>query len=218
MSETLKTLDAVLAAIYAAPRRQKRRLIAVCGAPASGKSTLAAALSEGLNGKGCATCVVPMDGFHLDNAILKAKGTFERKGAPHTFDSAGFAALIRRCGHEDEVYYPTFDRARDIGIAASGVVSAGIDTVLVEGNYLLMQTSGWRDLAALWDMSIYLDVPENELQKRLVARWLDHGMSLADATARAAQNDLPNARVVIDDSAAADYVFTPQTSQTTLNP
>ena len=207
MVTQVPTMDALLNAVVAAPRQHKRRLIAICGAPASGKSTLAAALCDGLIGMGCASCVVPMDGFHLDNAILKAKGAFDRKGAPHTFDSAGFAALIHRCAREDDVYYPTFDRGRDLAIAASGVVSADVDTVLVEGNYLLMQTSGWRDLADLWDMTVALDVPLGELTKRLIARWVDHGLSVDDATRRAEQNDLPNARTVMEHSSPADYTF-----------
>ena len=208
MADRITSFDALVAAVSGAPRQQKRRLIAVCGAPASGKSTLAAALCDALLGLGVSTCVVPMDGFHLDNAILRENGTLDRKGAPHTFDSAGFASLISRCAQEDTVYYPTFDRARDISIGASGVVSGDIDTIVVEGNYLLMQTPGWRDLLGLWDKSVYLDVPAEELKKRLMTRWLDHGLSPADAAKRAEQNDMQNARTVIEHSAKADLVFT----------
>lgn len=207
MAKQVNNVQALAQMVADVPRRQKRRLIAVCGAPASGKSTLADALCAALQSNGVATCVVPMDGFHLDNTILKANGSLDRKGAPHTFDSAGFAALIARCGHEDDVYYPTFDRARDIAIAASGVVTKGADTVVVEGNYLLMQTSGWRDLASLWDITITLDVPAEELRNRLIKRWTDHGLSPRDAAIRAEQNDMKNARTVIIESAPADVIY-----------
>jgi len=207
MTKRLNNAQALAQAVAESTRQQKRRLIAVCGAPASGKSTLADALCEALRLDGVPTCVVPMDGFHLDNAILKANASLDRKGAPHTFDSAGFAALINRCGYEDDVYYPTFDRARDISIAASGVVAKGTDTVVVEGNYLLMQTPGWRDLLGLWDVSIYLDVPAEELRSRLITRWTDHGLSPHDAAIRAEQNDMQNARTVIDHSAPADVIY-----------
>ena len=207
MSRKLDTMESVVSAVMDAPRRQKRRMIAICGAPASGKSTLAEALCAALVRADVSSCVVPMDGFHLDNSILKPNGIFDRKGAPHTFDSAGFAALMARCAQEDDVYYPTFDRARDLSIAASGVVSGDIDTVVVEGNYLLMQTPGWQDLAAVWDVSIFLDVPAATLKERLVKRWLDHGMSAEDAEARDEQNDMQNARTVIEHSAHADFVF-----------
>ncbi|MGJ8618471.1 MAG: nucleoside/nucleotide kinase family protein [Sulfitobacter sp.] len=207
MAEPLNSLVAAVDAVTKAPRQQKRRMIAICGAPASGKSTFADALCQGLLSNGVSACVVPMDGFHLDNVILQAHGTYDRKGAPHTFDSAGFAALINRCAREDDVYYPTFDRARDISIAASGVVSADIDTVLVEGNYLLMKTPGWQNLLPLWDLSIYLDVAAEVLNDRLVTRWVDHGLAPDAAAKRADQNDMRNARTVIDQSAAADFNF-----------
>jgi len=203
----MNSLDAAVNAVAKAPRQQKRRMIAICGAPASGKSTFAEALCQGLLSNSVSACVVPMDGFHLDNAILQAQGTFDRKGAPHTFDSAGFTALISRCAREDDVYYPTFDRARDISIAASGVVSADVDTVLVEGNYLLMQSPGWQDLLPLWDMSIYLDVAADVLNARLITRWIDHGLTPDAAAKRADQNDMRNARTVIDQSAAADFNY-----------
>ena len=35
-----------------------------------------------------------MDGFHLDNDILAARGLLQVKGAPETFDLVGFAGLI----------------------------------------------------------------------------------------------------------------------------
>lgn len=207
MSKLLTTLDAMVTAVINTPHRNTRRMIAVCGAPASGKSTLADQLCQGLLTQGVSACVVPMDGFHLDNSILQAHGTLDRKGAPYTFDSAGFAALVGRCASQDDVYYPTFDRSRDISIAASGMVSRGIDTVVVEGNYLLMQTPGWADLSPLWDVSIYLDVAPEELEKRLIARWIHHGLSPEAAAKRAAENDLPNAVTVTQNSAAADFIY-----------
>ncbi len=73
----------------------RRHLVAVAGAPASGKSTLAATMADDLTRKGRAACVLPMDGFHLDNRILDARGLRQRKGAPETFDLRGFAALLR---------------------------------------------------------------------------------------------------------------------------
>ena len=208
MTKKLTELTALVSVVMDAPRREKRRMIAVCGAPASGKSTLAEALCDALKSENINACVVPMDGFHLDNTILTASGTLDRKGAPHTFDSAGFASLIGRCAKEDDVYYPTFDRTRDISIAASGMVSRDTDTVVVEGNYLLMKTSGWRDLAYIWDMAIYLEVSADTLKERLVKRWIDHGLSPSDADARAEHNDMPNARTVIGQSAPADFIYT----------
>ncbi|WEH38970.1 nucleoside triphosphate hydrolase [Streptomyces sp. AM 2-1-1] len=71
----------------------RRRILGITGPPGAGKSTLAAALVEALDG---AAVLVPMDGFHLAGAELERLGRAQRKGAPDTFDAAGYAALLRR--------------------------------------------------------------------------------------------------------------------------
>lgn len=199
-------LEAVFAAIDQVPLTGKRRIIGLCGAPASGKSTLSEALTERLPN----SAVVPMDGFHLDNRILSARGLLPRKGAPETFDVAGFAHLVRRLRHEDEVIYPLFDRSLDCAVAGAGRVGADTTTLIVEGNYLLYDGPGWRDLAGLWDVSIYLSVPQDVLRTRLMRRWRDHGFSEGDARAKVEGNDLPNAQVVADHLIVPDHTVTPE--------
>lgn len=194
--------------VVAAPRQGKRRLMALVGAPASGKSTLAEAFATALCARGCTAQVVPMDGFHLHNQILVERDILNRKGAPHTFDAAGMRHLASRLPDEEEVFYPTFDRARDISIACSGRVGPDCDTVILEGNYLLLDAPVWRDLAVLWDISIRLDVAFDVLRERLVTRWLDHGLSPDQALARAQQNDLVNAKLVIEKALPADITIT----------
>ncbi|MDE9451672.1 AAA family ATPase [Aliiroseovarius sp. Z3] len=194
--------------ILAAPRAGRRRLVALAGPPASGKSTLSSSLSDQLIAAGCKTQVVPMDGFHLDNRILTARGLLPRKGAPETFDIDGFKRLVDALPHSETAYFPLFDRDRDIAIAGAGHVSAGCDTVVIEGNYLLFDAPGWRDLHRCWDYSIRLDVPPDVLEKRLVERWLAHGLTLDQARARAADNDLRNANCVAQSSLKADITVT----------
>lgn len=177
--------------------RGGRALLAVAGPPGSGKSTLAEGLCEALQAAGRAAALVPMDGFHLDNRVIEPRGLLHRKGAPETFDAAGFATMIRRLGEGGEVIHPVFDRSRDIAIAGAGVVPASCDLVVAEGNYLLFGEDDWRGLSDLWDASVWLDVPEEELRRRLTARWLDYGLDADAAAARAEGNDLANARRVI---------------------
>ncbi|SOH95147.1 fructokinase [Monaibacterium marinum] len=181
----------------------RRRLIALAGAPASGKSTLADDLANALGGQ-----VVPMDGFHLDNSILSVRNLLHRKGAPETFDASGILHLVQRLAQGAEVVHPTFDRHRDIAIAGSGVVGVDCTTVVIEGNYLLHDAPIWRELSALWDFSIRLDVPMAELRNRLVQRWLDHGLTERQAIARAEENDLPNARLMAAAELPADATIT----------
>ncbi|SFR00405.1 AAA family ATPase [Poseidonocella sedimentorum] len=200
-------MSRALAAALRTPRRGRRRLIALAGPPASGKSTLAESLARHMTEAGAATIVVPMDGFHLHNQILMDRGQLDRKGAPETFDAAGVVHLVRRLADEDEVFFPVFDRARDISLAAGGRIGPNCDTVVIEGNYLLLDAPVWRDLRPLWDLSIALDVPECVLRERLVARWLHFGHSPEDAAARAEANDLANAALVAGRSLPADVTI-----------
>lgn len=182
----------------------RRCLIAIAGPPGAGKSTLAAALVQEL---GPEAALVPMDGFHFDNDILVARGLRDRKGAPETFDLAGFSDLLGQLAREDEVAIPVFDRVQDKVFAASAVVRAEHRWVFVEGNYLLLDEPGWRDLALYWDLSLYLDAPHDVLEERLVHRWLDQGLTLEDARAWVLGNDIPNARRVAAARLPADAVL-----------
>ncbi len=212
------------------PSRQ-RLIVAVAGAPGSGKSTLAAEICQRLN-QGAApverlepelthddseidairshqAVVVPMDGFHLDNAILQERGQIAVKGAPQTFDVDGLASLIRRLAEpiHEPVYIPVFDRSMDLSRNAAHCVDERHGVVIVEGNYLLLARPGWQQLAALFHLTITLDVPMQTLQERLVQRWLDHGFGSEQALDRALSNDIPNAKVVMQESSGAHLIY-----------
>jgi fructokinase len=169
-----------------------RILVAIAGAPGSGKSTLAEELAEHL----ADAAVLPMDGFHLDNAILEARGQLDRKGAPETFDLGGFASIIARLMTEPEVAVPIFDRTRDLSIGSAELIDARMRTVVIEGNYLLLDRPGWQDVAQNWSFSVFLEPDLTTIESRLRRRWSDHGLSPEQAGERALQNDLPNARLI----------------------
>ncbi|MEM0937943.1 MAG: sugar transporter [Pseudomonadota bacterium] len=191
----------LVARVRSTPFRHRRRLVAVAGPPASGKTTLAAALAQALG----AAAAVPMDGFHLDNRVLDDRALRPRKGAPETFDAAGFCALVARLREEDEVVYPIFDRAQDQAIAGACVVGPDCETVVLEGNYLLFREAPWATLAPLWDVSIWVETPLETVRARCRARWLAHGHSTDAARARADTNDVPNAQRVIGGKLPADF-------------
>ena len=204
MTPALKVrTQAVAEGIRALPEG-RRRLIAIAGPPGAGKSTLAAALMQEL---GPTAALVPMDGFHFDNDTLTARGLRNRKGAPETFDLEGLSSLLGQLIREDEVAIPGFDRALDKVVGSSTLVQAGHRWVIVEGNYLLLDEPGWRDLARQWDLSVYLDEPHDVLEERLVRRWLDLGLTLDDARAWTLGNDIPNARRVAAARLPADLVL-----------
>ncbi|MEP4246825.1 hypothetical protein [Tateyamaria sp.] len=200
------TLDDITAQILTQPLTPHRRIVAIAGPPASGKSTVAEALAKRLTAQGEDTFVVPMDGYHLDDRLLHLDGTQNRKGAPHTFDADGFVRLITALQSIDPVIYPIFDRNREIAIAGAGRVPAKCTTVIVEGNYLLLQQEPWTRLLDLWSFSIALKPPMELLIERLKARWVEHDKP--DAQAWIDTNDVPNITTVLTKSAPADVTWT----------
>jgi pantothenate kinase len=184
-----------------------RLVVAIAGAPGSGKSTLAAALVATLDADEPGSAApFPMDGFHFDDLHLVPAGLRARKGAPETFDIGGFAATLRRLRARDEpfVAVPVFDRRVEIARAGARLIPRDARYVVTEGNYLLLDTAPWSDLAGLFDLTVFLQVPEPDLERRLVQRWLDHGHSPAEAREKALGNDIPNARLVVRGSRPAD--------------
>lgn len=189
--------------------RSKRYIVALAGPPATGKSTVAELLSEALSKlEGVSSVVVPMDGFHLDNGQLDDLGLRQRKGAPETIDFAGLAVLLGRLSDDDgPIYFPLFDRTKDLAIAGAGRVEPSDNVILVEGNYLLLNEDPWSILEPCFDLAVFLETPLPVLQERLTQRWLQYGHDPAGAYERAMLNDVPNAELVLNSKRSPDIVL-----------
>jgi pantothenate kinase len=187
--------------------RSGRALLGLVGPPGSGKSTLAAALqAEFAN----VSQVVPMDGFHLANVELERLGRRGRKGAPDTFDSAGYVALLRRllAQPDDEIVYaPEFRREIEEPVANAIPVFPRTQLVITEGNYLLLDEGPWASVKELLDEVWYVDVPDEVRIHRLTQRHVQFGRSGDEAAAWVANTDEPNARLIEASRARASFVF-----------
>ncbi|SUZ32884.1 Pantothenate kinase [Roseibaca ekhonensis] len=196
------------------PQPGCRKVIGIVGPPGSGKSTLAAAFVDRLNRTGHASAMlVPMDGFHMDNDSLDRAGLRAVKGAPETFEVAAFVATLRALRPEGATgTFPVFDRTRDCTVPDAQQVTPEVDTLVVEGNYLLLEQAPWDDVGRMLDASVALTPSLAVLQERLVARWLSYGLSPEIAEQKAGQNDLPNARRVLQESSQATLTLTQGTT------
>ena len=173
-----------------------RTIIGIIGKPGGGKSTLSRFLLKGMDPS--LVSVVPMDGFHLSNKVLKELGKSDRKGAQDTFDVKGFTTLIARIKSDgtDPIYYPVFDRSIEESIAAQGVVYPSTRVVIVEGNYLMHDRDGWQEVAPLLDKSWYAYLDEDIRISRLISRHIAFGKDPESAKAWAKGSDQVNAELI----------------------
>ena len=188
-------------------QRSGRALLGLAGPPGCGKSTLAAALQAEFAG---IAQVVPMDGFHLASAELERLGRRDRKGAPDTFDAAGYAALLRRLlaqGDDEVVYAPEFRREIEEPVANAIPVFAGTQLVITEGNYLLLDDDRWAPVRGLLDEIWYVDIDDAPRLEQLARRHMQFGRSADEAVAWVANTDEPNARLIEASRARASFVF-----------
>lgn len=189
--------------------RPGRQVLAIAGAPGAGKSTLVERLAGAL--EGAPVAILPMDGYHYDDAVLHAMGRRPWKGAPDTFDVGGLKTTLKRLRDpaEGAVAVPVFDRDLEISRGSARIIGPDVRLILAEGNYLLLGRDPWSSLRPLFDATVMIDVPEAELKRRLVARWVGYGLTEAEIEFKLEGNDLPNGRVIATSSAPADYLLGP---------
>ncbi len=183
----------------------RRFLVGLAGPPAAGKSTLAEALREGLVARGETAEILPMDGFHMDDGILAARGLLPRKGVPESFDGRGFVDIVHALKRaEGEVLVPVFDRSREISLNAARAIPQETRFVLAEGNYLLFKDAPWDRLDGVFDFTIFVGPPYPVLETRLRQRWQGYALPEDQIGWKLYGNDLPNGKRILENSRPAD--------------
>ncbi|WP_213815385.1 nucleoside/nucleotide kinase family protein [Glaciihabitans sp. dw_435] len=217
---TLSTVEEVADVIATAGASASRTIVGIVGPPGAGKSTVAALVVERL---GPIATLLPMDGFHLPQARLVELGRRERMGAPDTFDVPGFLRVLTAlAGWEsgassdggtatgapaDRVLAPGFDRTIEEAVPDAIAIDAATPIVVVEGNYLLLDTDGWEYVAPHLDVTFYVDVDPAIRQQRLIERHVRYGKTPDAALEWSLGPDEANARLIEGTAASADHVI-----------
>ena len=193
--------------------KQRRILVMLAAPPATGKSTLVSFLEH------LAQSVIPdkrvqsvgMDGFHLRQEYLLMH-TFELdgeeipmariNGAPITFDLQALRTKIEEAAQGQTCKWPHYDR--QLHDPVDDAITIDADIVLIEGNYLLLNMDGWRDLSRYADYTISLTADEEMLRSRLIRRKMKTGMTQEDAKRFVESSDMRNVRLCLDKTMKAD--------------
>jgi pantothenate kinase len=190
--------------------RRGRCLLGIAGAPGAGKSTISEWLLEHmLTTHPRQVALVPMDGYHLAQSLLEYRGLEHCKGAPDTFDGAGYVALLRRLRSETsrEIFAPAFRREANDSIAGAIAVPPETRLIITEGNYLLLDEAPWNEVASLLDETWFVELEQDERLRRLTARHLKFDKDATIAEWRATGNDERNARLVAAGSLRSTLVI-----------
>ena len=199
----------LLQALFALQHEKGRRILVMLAAPpGSGKSTLQSFLESLSHGS---IQVIGMDGFHRRQEYLVSHYTerngrqipmVDIKGAPITFDLELLTAGIKRIAAGETCGWPVYDRMLHNPVEDAVLVDG--DIILLEGNYLLLDQDGWRDLSGYADYTISIRADESLLRSRLIDRRIKTGVEEAAATRFVDYSDMPNVRLCLEKTARAD--------------
>ena len=196
--------------------KNKRLMVFLAAPPGAGKSTLASFLQKLSEENSDFTNVqaIGMDGFHrrqeyllTHNAVRDGKEIkmVDIKGALITFDLELFKRRIEDVLSSQVVGWPAYDRHLHNPI--ENAITVEKDIVLLEGNYLLLDEDGWRDLRSYADHTIFIKADEAMLRERLLDRKIKSGNTKENAEKFVDFSDMSNVRLCLEKSTGADVTL-----------
>ena len=191
----------------------RRILVMMAAPPGAGKSTLLSFLdrlaeeTEGVS----RIQTIGMDGFHRRQEYLLSHDTLrdgkpvrmvDVKGAPETFDLEALTERVKRVSSGETVGWPVYDRL--LHNPVEDAVSVDGEIVILEGNYLLLDLDGWRELKGFADYTVSVRAEETLLRERLISRRIKTGVAQDEAARFVDYSDMPNVRLCLSRSVSAD--------------
>ena len=191
----------------------RRILVMMAAPPGAGKSTLLSFLdrlaeeTEGVS----RIQTIGMDGFHRRQEYLLSHDTLrdgkpvrmvDVKGAPETFDLEALTERVKRVSSGETVGWPVYDRLLHNPVEDAVLVDGEI--VILEGNYLLLDLDGWRELKGFADYTVSVRAEETLLRERLISRRIKTGVAEDEAARFVDYSDMPNVRLCLSRSVSAD--------------
>jgi len=191
----------------------RRILVMMAAPPGAGKSTLLSFLdrlaeeTEGVS----RIQTIGMDGFHRRQEYLLSHDTLrdgkpvrmvDVKGAPETFDLEALTERVKRVSSGETVGWPVYDRL--LHNPVEDAVSVDGEIVILEGNYLLLDLDGWRELKGFADYTVSVRAEETLLRERLISRRIKTGVAEDEAARFVDYSDMPNVRLCLSRSVSAD--------------
>ena len=176
--ELRAALDTVAGIGEALLRRPSRSMIGIAGGPGAGKSTFAGELLRVLaEHREDQVALIPMDGFHMRHARLEQLGLVSQKGMPHTFEAAAFVRFLKEAKSAAHAMTgPSYSRKIEDVVDDGYAIGPETRLLIVEGNYLLLDTEPWSEIRDLMDFGLFLDADRDAVRARLLARHAEEGL------------------------------------------
>ena len=191
-------------------------IVLLAAPPGAGKSILAAfwewlSRQDGTLLTGQALSI---DGFHFPNQVLqqckilrdgREHVLHDFKGSPESFDLAGLRSKLEALRQGRAIRWPRYDR--NIHDPVADAIEVREPLLIVEGNYVLLDAPGWRELRGLADFGIFLVVDVALARKRLRQRKQRGGYKSAWIEGHYARSDGPNTQRILEQRLPADVTL-----------